>query len=88
MKKFIFALLSTSFAIQADCFDCSSMGMYFFPEQENISTNSHFLIEGYAISQDTIESFKNRKVFLETFTGERVGLVVVELLNCIKDSLV
>lgn len=53
--------------------------MSFFPASKEISLNSIFIIEGYASSQETIMSFTNRAVFLESNTGEIIELSLQEL---------
>ena len=73
MKKIIFFVLF-SFGIKTAFADCGMEGMQFFPEQKEISLNSMFIIQGYLSSQKTIESFKKRKVYLESETGELIEL--------------
>ena len=73
MKKIILILLLT-FGITPAFADCSMSAMYFFPETKEISLNSKFIIQGYANSQKTITSFKNRKVYLESENGALIEL--------------
>jgi hypothetical protein len=80
MKKIIFLLLLTC-GIKTAVADCSSSGMYFFPEQKEISLNSMFVIQGYFNSQKTINSFKNRTIYLESENGELIELNVQEILK-------
>lgn len=80
MKKIIFLLLLTS-GIKTALADCSSSGMYFFPETKEISLNSIFIIEGYAFSQKTINSFKERTIYLESENGELIKLNLQEILK-------
>jgi len=80
MKKLlIFIVLVTG--LNSAYADCSSSGMQFFPEQKEISLNSMFIIQGYYRSQKTIESFKNRTVFLESEKGEIIKLILQETLK-------
>jgi hypothetical protein len=60
---------------------CASSGLTFLPEKKEISLNSMFIIEGYAYSQKTINSFKNRNVFLESTDGEKVELILQQILK-------
>ncbi len=80
MKKIMFILLliigtKTIFA------DCSSSGMQFFPQQKEISLNSMFIIQGYYFSQKTINSFKNRIIYLQSEKGDEVKLKLEEILK-------
>lgn len=83
MKKLITSvlLLFTINLSFANNFMCASSGMTFLPEKKEISTNSMFIIEGYAFSQKTINSFKNRKVFLESNNKDQIELELVEILK-------
>ena len=84
MKKIILLFLLI-LGIKSSFADCSMSGMYFFPETEDISLNSMFIIEGYAFSQKTINNFKERKIYLESESGELVELNLQEILtqsNC------
>lgn len=56
-------------------------GMYFYPETKEISLNSMFIIEGYAFSQKTIINFKERKIYLESESGELIELNLQEILT-------
>ena len=80
MKK-ITLLLLLIFGIKTAFADCSSSGMYFYPETKEISLNSKFIIEGYAFSQKTINSFKNRTIYLESENGELIELNLQEILK-------
>jgi len=80
MKKIILLLVLT-FGIKTVLADCSSSGMYFFTETKEISLNSMFIIQGYFNSQKTINSFKNRTIYLESEKGERIELYVQEILK-------
>lgn len=80
MKKIIFLLLLIC-GIKTAVADCSSNGMYFFPETKEISLNSMFIIEGYAFSQKTINSFKERAIYLESENGELIELNLQEILK-------
>lgn len=59
---------------------CSMSGMQFFPLQNEISLNSMFIVQGYAFSQETILSFKNTKVYLESKDGDLIELHLQEIL--------
>lgn len=78
MKKTILLLLFI-FAIKSSFAECSMSGMYFFPETKKISVNSMFIIQGYSFSQETIKSFEERKVYLESDEGELVELNLQEI---------
>ncbi|MFY8182466.1 MAG: hypothetical protein ACOVLG_11870 [Flavobacterium sp.] len=80
MKKIlviIVFILGTEFSFA----DCASSGFQFFPEKRSISLNSMFIIQGYLGSQKTIQSFKNREVYLESENGELILLKLHELLK-------
>ena len=80
MKKFIF-LLFLAFGINSAFAECAMSGLQFFPEQKEISLNSMFIIQGYSMSQGTINSFKSRTVYLESENGELIVLNLQELLK-------
>jgi len=84
MKNIIF-LLVFIFGIKSanaeDFFMCSNSGMDFFPSTKEISLNSMFIIQGYATSQETINSFKNRIIYLESKNGEIIELHLQEILK-------
>lgn len=80
MKKITFLLLMT-FGINSAFADCGMSGMSFFPETKEISLNSIFIIQGYAFSQKTINTFKDRTIFLESESGEIIELNVQEILK-------
>lgn len=80
MKKAILVLLFT-FGIKAVFAKCSMSDMAFLPEQKEISLNSMFIIQGYALSQKTIDSFKKRTIFLESENGDLVELLLIEILK-------
>lgn len=67
-----------TFGIKSAFAECDMSAMYFFPETKEISLNSKFIIQGYAFSQKTISSFKSRKVYLETESGELIELNLEE----------
>ena len=77
MRKTILLLLLT-FGIKTAFSDCAMRAMYFFPETKEIGLNSKFIIQGYAYSQKTINSFKNRKVYLKSESGELIELNLEE----------
>lgn len=78
MKR-LFFLLIVILGIHSAYGKCAMSGMQFYPDQNEISLNSLFIIEGYAISQKTVESFKDRKVFLESDDGDEVELELLEI---------
>ena len=80
MKKIILFLLLT-FGMKSVFADCAGMGMQFFPSTKEISLNSLFIIQGYAFSQKTIDSFKGRTIYLESENGELIELNLQEILK-------
>lgn len=83
MRKILFILL-IAFNLKsayADCIMCGGRGLVFFPQQKEISLNSMFIIQGYGSSQSTINSFKNRKVYLESDIGEIIELNLHKILK-------
>lgn len=80
MKTVILFLVLT-FGVTPAFAECSLRGMQFFPEQKEISLNSMFIIQGYALSQKTINSFKNRTIYLESEKGELIELNLQEILK-------
>jgi hypothetical protein len=80
MKKIIILLLLT-FVIQTAFAKCPKSGMYFYPIQKEISMNSMFIIQGYLSSQKTINSFKERTIYLESEIGEFIELNLQETLK-------
>ena len=80
MKKILLLLLLT-FGIKSAFADCAGMGMQFFPSTKEISLNSMFIIQGYAFSQKTIKSFKERIIYLESENGELIELNLQEILT-------
>jgi hypothetical protein len=79
MKKIILLLLLT-FVIKKASAECAMSGMQFYPEQKEISLNSMFIIQGYSFSQKTINSFKERTIYLESESGEFIALNLQEIL--------
>lgn len=78
MKNLILCAL---ILISANSFaDCSYDGMRFLPINKQISFNPIFIIEGFANSQITVKSFKNRKVYLKTENDIFVELNLLEIL--------
>ncbi|MCD2259771.1 hypothetical protein [Psychroserpens luteolus] len=80
MKKFIILLL-LSLSFNSVTADCTSKGMYFFPDTREISLNSMFIIQGYAFSQKTINGFKERTIYLESEHGELIELHLQDILK-------
>lgn len=81
MKKIILLLLLLTFGIKTALADCKMNGMTFYPEQKEISLNSMFFIQGYSFSQKTINSFKERTIYLESENGELIKLNLQEILK-------
>jgi hypothetical protein len=80
MKKCILFLLLI-LGIKSVFAKCGMSGMQFFPEQKEISLNSMFIIQGYSFSQKTIDSFKDRIIYLESENGELIELNLQETLK-------
>lgn len=80
MKKLLFVLVMV-LGIQVSRAECTSSGMAFFPQQKHISPITLFIIQGFSQSQETIESFKNRGVFLQAPDGSTVALTVVNIFK-------
>lgn len=53
----------------------------FLSRKKEISVNSIFIIQGYSQSQRTIDSFRNRTVYLESEDGELIELNLQEILK-------
>ena len=80
MKNFIlFCFLITG--LQSCIARCAPNAMFFFPINKEISINSFFIIEGHGHDQETINSFKNRKVFLKNYSGEQIELKLREIIK-------
>lgn len=56
-------------------------GMQFYPEQKEISLNPMFIIQGYSSSQKTVNSFKERTIYLESEKGELIELNLLKILK-------
>lgn len=80
MKKVLVFIIFT-FGVNFSYADCAMSGMQFFPEKRNISLNSIFIIQGYSISQKTVESFREREIYLVSESGELVLLTLQEILK-------
>ncbi|MAN27500.1 MULTISPECIES: hypothetical protein [Mesonia] len=80
MKKTLLLLLLV-FGIKSSFAECAMSGMSFFPETKEISLNSMFIIQGYALSQKTIESFNERTIYLKSEDGELIELNLQEILT-------
>lgn len=78
---FIFLFLVFTSAIQASGYECAMSGIQYFPQQKEISLHPMFIIEGYAWSQKDIVALKNREVFLESASREKVALELQEILK-------
>ncbi len=80
MKNFLIILLFF-LSIKSTYAKCASGGFQFYPEQEEVSLNSMFIIQGYAKSQELILGFDNTNIFLESKNGELIKLILQELLK-------
>jgi len=80
MKK-VLVLLFFTLAVNFSYADCAMSGMEFFPKKRNISLNSLFIIQGYSMSEETVESFRERAVYLVSESGELVLLTLQEILK-------
>jgi hypothetical protein len=80
MKKIILLIL-LFVGISFSYADCAMNGMEFFPKQKEISLSPMFIIQGYSMSQKTVENFKNRKVYVESENGDLTELILVEILK-------
>lgn len=81
MKKILLFILLI-FAFKSSYAKCGPGRMEFFPVQKEISLNSMFIIQGNSPNnQKTINSFKNRKVYLESKSGEIIELKLQEIFN-------
>jgi hypothetical protein len=80
MKKVLVFIIFT-FGVNFSYADCAMSGMLFFPENRNISLNSIFIIQGYSMSQKTVESFREREIYLVSESGELVLLTLQEILK-------
>ncbi len=78
MKR-LFFILFLILGIHSAQAECSMSGMRFYPIQKEIGLNSLFILEGYAMSQKTVVSFKDRKIYLESDKGEEVELELLEV---------
>jgi len=80
MKRLIllFIILTINFSAKAEC---TSSGINVWPTQQNISTNSIFVIEGYAQSQELIRQLnKKNKVYLKC-SSEIIPIKVLRILE-------
>lgn len=80
MKKIILLLIFT-IGLHTTKAECGMEGMQFYPQKRNISLNTIFLIEGYSMSQKTINSFKSRTVFLESEDGKLIKLNLIDIFK-------
>ncbi len=81
IMKNLFLLFFVTFSTKPAFAECTMSGMQFLPHQKEISLNSRFIIQGYAYSEETINSFKNRIIYLESESGEVVELNLLEILT-------
>lgn len=81
MKKLLFLLLLFS-AINNCRAECGIGATFYYPvNRNNISTNSFFIIHGYGMNTSTINTFEDRKIFLESKNGELIELKLKEILT-------
>ncbi|MBL0911467.1 MAG: hypothetical protein IBJ09_03765 [Bacteroidia bacterium] len=58
---------------------CSSRGLYTYPSEGELSANSLFLLEGYALSREVVRGLNAKfPVYLLSDKGEKVKLIVKE----------
>jgi len=83
MKKiFLLIILISQYCLaNNDNLDCASNGLSFFPSEKEISLNSNFIIEGYAMSQKTIINLKDKMVYLEDKESNKIHLEIIEILK-------
>ncbi|MET2984087.1 hypothetical protein [Aureibaculum conchae] len=79
MKKIVLLLFLTM-GVKSVFAECAMSGMEFFPKQKEISLNSMFIIQGYAMSEKTIVTFKDRLIYLESENGDLIKLDLQEIL--------
>jgi hypothetical protein len=80
MKKtvFLFIFIINFISVKADC---SSSGISVWPKQQNIASNSIFVIQGYAQSQELIRQLnKKNKIYLKC-NSEIILLKVLKILE-------
>ncbi|MFD2568724.1 hypothetical protein [Pseudotenacibaculum haliotis] len=80
MRK-IALILFLGLSIPSFASDCGISGMNFYPLHKEISLNSSFIIQGYNLSQKTVNGFKNRNVYLISSQGDSVRLSLLQILN-------
>jgi len=80
MKKLILFLiiLTINFLAKAEC---SSSGINVWPSQQYISTNSIFVIEGYAQSQELIIQLNKKNNIYLSCNSERIPIKVLRILK-------
>lgn len=58
---------------------CGSRGLYAYPSDAEISSNSLFLLEGYGLSREVLQGLNTKyPVYLLSDKGEKVNLIVKE----------
>lgn len=80
----LFILSSLQLQASTEDYECAMSGMTYYPVQKEISLNPRILIQGYATDQKTIMGFKDLPPYLETETGEKIML---KLLNMNKGQM-
>lgn len=82
MKIISFILLVLLFSpAYADVIKCAASAIRLYPEQQEISVKSRFIIEGYMMGQKKVREFEHRKVYLESVEGERTELELIEIIE-------
>lgn len=80
MKKLLF-IPFLCFSVLHSFAECAMGALTFFPKQNTISQQSLFIVEAYGFDQRLIEAFqKDRKAYLENEEGEKVDLILIEVL--------
>ena len=81
MKKVAFLIL-LFLSIRSFAMECGMNGMTFYPLQREISLNSMFIIQGYFMSEKTVDSFgDNRDVFLVSVQGDSIKLSLKRIIK-------
>lgn len=81
MKRLFLILLALIYSTHTFA-ECGMSGLSIYPKTKEISQSSLFLIEGYLMDQELVRSFMAEgKAFLETVDGERVELILEEILE-------
>jgi len=74
----LFILISLQLQASTEDYECAMSGMTYYPVQKEISLDPRILFQSYAFDEKTIQGFKDLPPYLETKTGEKIML---KLLN-------